>query len=165
MSVAVGDGWRGMQNANDGVVFLLQGSNEVHHSSRWLGFFAVTPAVGQAFLDDLRVAPLFSVSATEPALLAGLTGTRTDLAADPNPGEPGRSDRVAGAVVIPSMRLISNISHGWFTESAEARLRIYLLDATAAYQVLVYVEAPPAEFDAFVTAVEEVLDTLQLPAP
>jgi hypothetical protein len=41
---------------------------------------------------------------------------------------------------------------------------MYLLDATTSYKVLVYVEAPPTEFDAFVTAVEEVLHTLQVAA-
>jgi hypothetical protein len=43
-------------------------------------------------------------------------------------------------------------------------LRVYVLEATDAHELLVYVEAPRDEFASFTAEVEQVLATLQVAA-
>lgn len=162
VSVEVGDGWRGLRNASEGLFTFLQGNNEIAHSTRYLTIFAIAPSQGEAYLADLRAIEALTVAAAEPITLAGLTGTRTDAVAALNPAVVGTPERLAGTVRIGPMTALTEPLVAWYTESVEARLRIYVLEATAGHVLLVYVEAPPDEFDAFAAEAEAVLATLEV---
>ncbi|MDP9468621.1 MAG: hypothetical protein M3P32_07785 [Chloroflexota bacterium] len=162
VSVEVGNGWRGMQNPVEHIFTFLQGTNEINHATRYLTLFGVTREESNAFLHDLREVEFLTVADAESVSIGGLEGQRVDAVAALRPDTPGTPGRVGGTLTISPMTALTHPQMFWNTESAEARLRIYVLEATDEHVLLVYVEAPPAEFDAFAAAVEEVLGTIQV---
>lgn len=159
-SVEVAEGWRGLRNGSDRIFAFVQGRNEIGHSTHYLAFFGIERAEADAFLDEFGGTELLEVADPEPAEIGGLTGERIAAEAAPNPDMEGTPERVAGSVRIQAITALTNPMVAWYTESAEARLRLYVLDATDEHVLLVYVEAPPEDFDAFAAAVDEILATL-----
>lgn len=162
VSIEVGEGWRGLRNGTERIVAFVQGSNAIQHPTHYMALFGVDRDEAVSFLGQFQATDLLTVSSSEPIEIGGLTGTRVDAVADPNPGELGTEKRVAGSIPIPAMTALTNPATRWFTESAEAGLQIYLLEATDTHTLIVYVEAPSAEFDAFSATVADALATLQV---
>jgi hypothetical protein len=162
MSVAIGEGWNGYANEQDGLFTFVRGKNAVLHATQWLVFAAVPANRADGFLDALRATPLLDVGAGRPIDAAGLHGQRFDAVALPNPGEQGGPNRVPGSVEIRAMGLITNIPHGWTTETQEARLSVSVLEVAPGLDVVVYVEAPATLFDDFAAEADGILETLQV---
>jgi hypothetical protein len=164
VSLELGPGWRGVRNGTDRIFAFVRGRNSIGHSTHYLMLIGADATSREAFLDSLAETPRLRISAPRPLTLGALQGVALDAEALRNPEVEGTDERIAGAVLIPGIAALTNPFLSWFTESPRALLRVYVLEATDAHELLVYVEAPRDEFASFTAEVEQVLATLQVAA-
>jgi hypothetical protein len=163
MSLELGEGWRGIRDDKARQVNLLRGLNDVGHGTLWLAPYAITNEVVDAFVTELRATPLLTFEKGVPVEIAGVRGRQFDGQAQTNPDEAGSGSRVPGTVDIPAMRRLHNsglTDFTWYTESVEARLRFVFVEVGAS-TLVVYIEAPPDEFDAFIELADTVLASIR----
>jgi hypothetical protein len=79
------------------------------------------------------------------------SGVQLDLAAPTTDGK--------GRIGIPGIGKLYGLEQIWSTEATDPRLRFLLLDVKSRV-LFAYIEAPPAEFEAFVVEVESILNTV-----
>lgn len=167
LSLEVGTDWRAFRIDKNLALSFVRGSNAVGNSSQWLSLFAPANDEVDAFLADLTATPLLTFGDPTPIEIAGVLGNYIDVQTAPNPDEPGSAQRMPGTVDIHAMyhlhsRGITDFT--WYTESAEARLRFIFVEI-GDHTLILYLEAPPAEFDAYLELVDSVLTTIQIKAP
>lgn len=153
LSLELGEGWRGVRDDKNRQVNLAQGTNDVGHGTLWLAPYAISTADVDAFVAELRATPLMTFEDAVPAEVAGLPAQQFDAQAEPNPTESGNDRREPGTVDILAMHLLHSpgiTDFDWYTESVEARLRFMFVEV-GDYTLVIYLEAPPDEFDAFTT--------------
>ena len=164
LTIELGDGWRGIRDDVGLQVNLVRGENEVEHATQWLGVYAIRTEEVPAFIEELKATPLLEFGETKPVEVAGLMADRFDGHAEPNPNQAASTNRVAGSVDIPAMRLLHNprlTDFAWYTESAEARLGI-VLSEQGENTLVFYLEAPPDQVDEFMEIVDPVLASVVL---
>lgn len=169
LSLEVGTDWRAFRIDKNLSLSFTRGSNDVGSSTSWMTLFAPETNKVEAFLVDLRATPLLIVGggAPEPIEVAGYAGEQIDAAAQPNPAQAGNEHRMPGTVDIHAMYRLHSLGitdFSWYTESAEARLR-FIFVPVGDHTLIFYLEAPPAEFDAYLELVNGVLETVQIEAP
>lgn len=154
-----------MLNEEAALLFLLgKGRNSFDDPSQVLVFMAVQDENPQAILTSIKSAPELNPAGeiTEIAI-AGFSGLQLDASAKPNPGYEG--DQSAGippgAQFLPAVNKYFNPGFAWTTWTAESRLRFIVLNVDE-HILLIEIESPPAEFEAFASEADQVLQTLKL---
>ena len=151
----------GGQSSDRGQIFALErGQNAIGNATHRLVFFAFPSDVSsEEPTAQLRAMPLFDSSEIRDITLLNVTGTQWDAVARPNPGQRGESGVADGTIAIPALFELMRFDGVWHTATPEVRLRFMVPDVTG-HTMLIYVEAPPAEFDAWASEVEQLLKTV-----
>jgi hypothetical protein len=151
--------WRGLSAAQEEVFALVQGENSIGHAERWMAFF-VAPSVDQ-LVRELRSTPMLKVEDVSTVEVGGATGRQLDGLAETNPDQKRESSIERGTIPLPAVAAL--VPGFWYTESTGARLRFIALE-TDRMALLIYIEAPPSEFDGFSERAERVLESLRVGA-
>jgi hypothetical protein len=164
LAMAVGDGWVVLNEARAMLLALGQGKNELNNPSRLLAFMDASPATPEEILADVQgMTQTTTLAGPTAVTIAGYDGLQLDSAANPNPdyaGSPG-DDIPPGVQLLPVYARFVAPGFLWTTSSPEARVRTVAL-SVGDQTLLLYVEAPAADFDQFVTDAETILQTLEL---
>jgi hypothetical protein len=165
LTLEVGDGWR-VLNEEAALMFLLagQGRNSLGDPSQVLAFIAVPDGDPQAVLTSIKNSPeLTPAGEISESTIAGFPGLQVEASAKPNPGNEGnRSDGIPpGVQSLPAVNKYFTEGFLWTTWTAESRLRFIVLNVDE-HMLLIEIESPPAEFEAFVSESDEVLQTLNV---
>jgi hypothetical protein len=154
----VGEGftWFREYLEEDKTLVLVRGSNAAGKPSQWLAFMPLKPGeTVDSAMEALRATPKIDLLEEADTSIGGASGRQLDAAAQPNPAAG-----FDGLITIPAIAgLTGHSDPDWWTETPTARLRFYAIDFNSR-TLLVYLEAPPGEFDAFAQDIEEMLDSL-----
>lgn len=163
ITIDVPAGWRYCREdrPGGGVVGLIRGEgNEIGHAREWISFFAVPAGEDVAqLLIDLRATPLLTVGPPEELTIAGEPAIAFDATAQPNPAQAGNAEVAPGAISFPAINHIFS-PHMWRSETPEARFR-FIVVGHGRQGVIVYVEAPPALFDALKSDAAPIVETVE----
>jgi hypothetical protein len=165
LTVNVGEGWSVM-NEEAARLFLLAGKerNEFNDPSQVLVFMNASNADPQTVLTSIKdSSELTSQSEITETTIAGFSGWQFDATAKPNPANKGNlADSIpAGAQNLPAINKYFTPGFLWTTWTAEPRLRFVALNVGEEV-LLLEIESPPTEFEAFASEAEQVLQTLTL---
>jgi hypothetical protein len=162
----LGEGWR-VLNEERALLFMLgRGENVQNNPSQLITFInaASDTASPETLIAGVQQMPELT-TLTEPVEvnIGGFSGLQLDSVAKPNPAEEGdpAADIPPGIQYLPFFMNYFAPGFLWTTSSPEARVRTIALtvdDAT----MLLYMEAPPAEFEQFASDAEAILQTLEL---
>jgi hypothetical protein len=161
-------GWR-VQNEAPAKLFVIgRGENSQGNPSQLILIVDATESGSPGeVVDAIRGVPqLEELRAPTDVEVAGLPGRQVDLAALPNPEFTARPDEdiPAGVQVLPIIERYFAEGFAWTTSSPEARLRLIALTLEGR-TMLVYLEAPPGDFEALVTDALAILESLEPAAP
>jgi len=164
LTMEVGEGWREI-NEEEALLFMLgKGRNSFGDPTQVLVFIAVPDGSPQAILTSIRNSPeVMAVSEMTEFTIAGFSGLQVDVSAKPNPGYEGdkEAEIPAGAQFLPSVNRYFTPGFLWTTWTAESHLRFIVLNVDE-HMLLIEIESPPAEFEAFASEADQVLQTLKL---
>jgi hypothetical protein len=165
LTLGVRESWRVM-NEKAALLFLLagQGRNEFNDPSQVLVFMNVSESDPQTVLMAIKDSPeLTSLSEITETTIAGFSGWQFDATAKPNPANKGNAANSipAGARNLPAINKYFAPGFLWTTWTAEPRLRFIALNV-GEHILLIEIESPPAEFEAFASEADQVLQTLTL---
>lgn len=159
-TVELGEGWRSIRDEVLGAISLVTDeTNGIGHATQWLSFIPAPPHTRpQDLLDRIETQPNIVPGRASEVTIGGVTGTQVEARAEPNPSEAGDDETEAGTV---NVGVATDLIFGafWASESPEARVRFIVLDV-GGQTLLVYLEAPPDEFDEFAAHAEEALGGL-----
>jgi hypothetical protein len=164
LTLELGEGWRVMNEAA-AKLFLLagEGRNELGDPSQVLVFIAIPDAKPQEVLASIRDAPeLVPAGEITETTVAGFSGWQFEAQATPNPtnkGNPANSVP-AGSQFLPALGKYFAPGFLWGTWSAEPTLRFIALDM-GEHVLLIVIESPPGEFEAFASQADEVLRSMK----
>lgn len=155
--VELGEGWRSIRDDSIGVVSLVtDATNGIGHATHWLSFFPAPPDVAPAdLLARIETQDQIVPGRQREVSIGGVVGTQVDAAAEANPDMEGDAEVAPGTVLVG---VANDLIFGqfWFSESPRARFRFSVLDVSGR-TLLIYVEAPAADFDEFTAEVSDVL--------
>jgi hypothetical protein len=165
LTMEVGDGWR-VLNEQAARLFLLagKGRNEFNDPSQVLVFITIPDEDTQVVLASIRNSPeLTLVSEITETTIAGFSGWQFDASAKPNPGNEGSLENSIppGSQSLPAVAKYFAPGFLWTTWTAEPRMRFLALN-TGEQVLLLVIESPPEEFEAFAGESNQVLQTLEL---
>jgi hypothetical protein len=165
LTLEVGEGWR-VLNEMAALLFLLagQGRNSFGDPSQVLVFIAVLDGDPQAILTSIKNSPeLTPAGEITEIMIAGFSGLQLDASAKPNPGNEGnRGDGIPpGSQFLSAINKYFTEGFLWTTWTAEPRLRFIVLNV-GEHILLIEIESPLAEFEAFASETDQVLQTLRL---
>jgi hypothetical protein len=155
-TVDVPAGWFAWTDAREELLVLGDGhTNPIDHLDRYMAIFVVDDA--EAVVEQARSTPKAGIGPDEEFTAGELSGTGFDARARAN-AEPPEDDGIApGTIQIPA---IDELFAGFFwTESPEAAFRVWAVDR-GDQDLLIYLEAPSTEFDAFAATAEEFLSRI-----
>jgi hypothetical protein len=117
--------------------------------AKQLIFWILAPDIStEAAISQLHEAPSLEFTSNETVTVAGISGTQFDTTYDG-----------AGKLVIPLGALVGVGNRNWTTNSPGVHLRLIVLSHPAR-TILVYIEAPEAEFEDFIAKANKVLETV-----
>lgn len=161
-TIDVTDGWRVVHFPDLEVLGIAAGRNSLGDVSNWLTFLPIYDADAAEFVAALQAAPeLAAVGEPLSVTLAGkYEAMQYDFRALPNPdfaGEPA-AGIPPGAQPLPALQAYTP-GFAWTTSSAEPLIRVFVFDFGGRTMVL-YLEAPADEFDAFLIGIHPMLESL-----
>ena len=162
IALTVPDGWRAFRTdrANGGVVALVRGEgNEIDHATEYLAFFPIPssePII--EFVEGLRSTPFLHPASNQELTVAGSPATAFDATSESNPAVTGDDDVVAGALDFPTINEIF-APYRWRSESPGAQFRFIVVEGPGG-GLLIYLEAPPAQFEALASDAQPVIDSV-----
>jgi len=161
-TINVTDGWRVVHFPDLEVLGIASGKNSLGDVSNWLTFLPIYDADAAEFVAAMQAAPELTALA-EPlsVTLAGrYEGMQYDFRALPNPGFAGDPEAgiPAGAQQLPALQAYTP-GFAWTTSSDEPLIRVFVFDFDGRTMVL-YIEAPADEFDAFLIGIHPMLESL-----
>lgn len=165
LTVRVGEGWK-VLNEKAALLFLLgRGENVQQNPSQLIVLLDVTDKTTlQGLADALQHAPqLTPLGEPVHVTVAGFSGVQLDLDTKPNPSYQGdrAQDIPPGVQFLPVIQQYFTPGFLWTTSTPEAHIRAIMLtvqDKT----LLVYLEAPPDEFEQFAADADTLLQSLAL---
>jgi hypothetical protein len=168
LTVEIGDGWRALNESPARLFLLGRGENVQDNPSQMIVFINATgKGSPDALVASLQGEPGLRVLAEPVSVeVAGFPGLQLDTQALPNPtfeGNPG-ADIPPGVQPLPVITAFFTPGFTWTTSSPEARVRALVLTA-ADQTLLLYLEAPPEEFEAFAADAGQLLESLALIEP
>jgi hypothetical protein len=162
----LGEGWR-VLNEERALLFLLGRGENVHNNpSQVITFINATSdtASPESLIAGVQNMPQLT-TLTEPVAvnIAGFPGLQLDSVAKPNPSEQGdpQADIPPGVQYLPFFGDYFAPGFLWTTFSAEAQVRTVAL-TVGDQTLLLYMEAPAAEFEQFAADAETILQTVKL---
>jgi hypothetical protein len=164
-TIDIPDGWRVLNEPPAKLFLLGRGRNVQDNPSQMILFLNVTgTGTPESIIDGIRDASeLTEAAAPSATTVAGFPGLRVDMAAKPNPGFEGdpASDIPPGVQYLPVIEQYFARGFAWTTSSPEAQVRAVAL-TVGTQLLLLYLEAPSGELDAFASDAAAILDSLQL---
>jgi hypothetical protein len=164
LTLEVEEGWRAI-NEEAALLFMLgRGRNIYHDPTQVLVFIAVTNGIPQSVLTSIEREPgLTPESEMTDISISGFPGLQLDLSAKPNPGYEGdkEAEILPGSQFLPAVNKYLTPGFIWTTWTPESRLRFIALNMGEKV-LLIEIESPPAEFEAFASEADQVLQTLKL---
>jgi hypothetical protein len=164
LAMALEEGWRAV-NDDDALLFMLgKGRNIYNDPIQALIFIAVPGGNPQAVITSVSREPgLTQEGEITETTLAGFHGLQVDLTAKPNPGYEGdkESEILPGSQFLPHVNTYFAPGFIWTTWTAESKLRFIVLSVEENV-LLIEIDSPPAEFEAFADDAILVIQTLGL---
>lgn len=165
LAFEVGEGWRVMNEERAGLFLLGRGDNVGNLPSQVITFLnAGDSAPPDSLIAAAQAMPqLTPMGEPVSVAIAGFPGWQVDSVAKPNPDEKGdpANDIPPGVQPLPFFQEYFAPGFLWTTFTAEARVRTAAL-SVGERTMLLYMEAPAAEFDQFVADADTILWTLRL---
>jgi hypothetical protein len=160
----IGEGWRVLNEEAARLFMLGKGRSIFNDPTHALVFIAIPDGNPQTILGAIKAEKgLMAESEMTETTIAGFAGLQVDLAAKPNPGYQGdkEAEIPPGVQFLPSVNRYFAEGFFWTTWSAESHLRFLALNVGEDV-LLLQIESPPAEFEAFAGEAEQVLQTMKL---
>jgi hypothetical protein len=162
LSVEIGEGWKVM-NESRALLFLLgRGENVLDNPSQMIAFLNVTgKTTPEELIKSVREAPeLTALSEPASVTVADFPGLQLDATAKPNPAYTGNAanDIPPGVQPLPVLSRYFTPGFLWTTSSPETRIRTIVLPV-GDQTLLLYLEAPPGEFDQFAADASVILES------
>jgi hypothetical protein len=125
------------------------GAERASYPERMLLFWAVDPKyTADQVIAELRATPDAHVTENQPATVDGISGTQFDMTSDVT-------------LKIPALgAFVGHKGDDWSTNSSGVHLRLIVLP-TGGRTLLVYIEAPTDEWDAFLPEADKILGTVK----
>jgi hypothetical protein len=163
LAVDIPDGWRAINEPPALLGMIGRGSGFRGIPTQLVAFINATGAgPAEQIVRAVHAAPqLTEIGAPAATAIAGLSGWDVAMQALPNPdyeGDPS-ADIPPGVQLLPVIQRHFAEGFIWTTYTPEARLRVVALEV-GDQTLLLYLEAPTDEFDAFLAEVEPVLASL-----
>ena len=165
LTMEVGSGWS-VLNEKEARLFLLagKGQNEFKDPSQVLVFMAVPQGNPQSMLASIKDSPeLVATGEITETMIAGFSGWQFDATAKSNPSNKGNpaNSIPAGSQNLPAINKYFAPGFLWTTWTAEPRLRFIALEV-GENVLLLEIESPPTDFEAFASETDQVLQTLKV---
>lgn len=166
LALAPGEGWRVLNEERAQLFLLGRGENAHGSPSRIITFIDAT---GPAASPESIIAAAQGISQLTPlgepvsVAIAGFPGWQLDSVAKPNPDEKGdpSADIPPGVQYLPFFQKYFAPGFLWTTFTPEARVRTAVV-RVGERTMLLYIEAPAAEFEQFIADVDVLLWTLRI---
>jgi len=165
LSIEVGEGWRAINEEAALLFSIVKGRNVLGDASQMMVFLLVPD---DRPLEDLlrpiqRADELVPLTEPSPVEIAQLSGLQFEAQVKPNPGYAGdlAEDIPPGVQILPSVNRYFTPGFLWTTATIEARLGLIAVHI-GDQPLIIYLEAPPEEYDAFALEAGAVLQTLEL---
>ena len=151
----------GKKSWQRGQIFALErGQNSLGNATHRLVFFAFPSDVsGVETTFRLRETTLLDSSEIRDITLFNVTGAQWEAVAQPNPAQKGESGVADGAIAIPALFDLIRLHGVWHTSTPGARLQ-FIVAEPPGRTLLIYIEAPPDDFEAWASETEELLKTV-----
>lgn len=164
LTMEVDEGWREI-NEEEALLFMLgKGRNSFRDPIQVLVFIAVPDGNPQSILTAIKNEPeLTRAGEITEITIAGFSGLQLDVSAKPNPGYEGdkEAEIPPGVQFLPAVNRYFTPGFLWTTWTVESRLRFIALNVDE-QMLLLEIESPPAEFEAFASQADQVLQSLKL---
>ena len=165
LAIELGEGWRVLNEKRAQLFLIGRGQNAQNNPSQLITFINATDTTPspESVIAALRALPQLTLLGEPVSVaIAGFPGWQVDAVAKANPDEKGdpSADIAPGIQYLPFFEQYFAPGFIWSTSSPEARVR------TAAVRVgeqtlVLYMEAPAAEFDTFIADVDALLWSLR----
>jgi hypothetical protein len=168
LTVDAPEGWR-VLNESAALLFMLgRGENAQNNPSQIILFLNATGSSSlESLIETIRNAPqLAETAAPAEVAIAGFAGRQVDMTALPNPTFEGSAanDIPPGVQYLPAIERYLTPGFAWTTSTPEARVRAIAL-TVGDQTLLIYIEAPPQEFDELAADAGAILESLELTTP
>lgn len=166
LAIELGEGWRVLNEARAQLLLIGRGQNVQNNPSQIITFINATGATAtpERVIDAVRAIPqLTPLGDPVSVAIAGFPGWQVDLLANANPDEKGdaSADIPPGIQYLPYFQQYFAPGFIWSTSSPEARVRVAAVKA-GEQTLLLYMEAPAAEFDQFIADADALLWSLRV---
>ena len=155
-TIEVGERLSGVGAEPEQVVEIGRGRSSSGSLDHYVAFFAVDDAgkVLRGFISTRQAV----VGPVEPFSSGELEGSQVDATAKPATDDLADDEIAAGAIRIPALDRLTPAF--FYTESRGARTRLLAIEHGAT-DLIVYIEAPPVDFDDFAREVDEMLASIE----
>jgi DNA-binding beta-propeller fold protein YncE len=164
LTMTLNEGWQVVNEERARLFMLGKGESMFNDPTQALVFIAIPHGNPETILTSIEnekgLTPQGKMAVTT---IAGFSGLQLDFSANPNPDYAGDP----GAEIPPGVQFLTSVgkyfAEGffWTTWSAESRLRFIALNVWERV-LLLQIDAPPTEFEAFASDAEQVLHTLRV---
>lgn len=155
-SIEVGTRLSGVGAEPEQIVEIGRGRSSSGSLDHYVAFFAVGDArkVLRGFISTRQA----EVGAPELFGSGELEGSQVDATAKAAPDDPADDEIAAGAIRIPALDRLTPAF--FYTESRGARMRLIAIER-GSIDLIVYIEAPPLDFDDLTREVDEMLASIE----
>jgi hypothetical protein len=160
----VDKGWQVVNEERARLFVLGKGESIFNDPTQALVFIPIPDGNPQAVVTSIKNEKGLTLQGKMTEItIAGFSGLQLDLSAKPNPEYEGdkQAEIPPGVQFLPSVNKYLAEGFFWTTWSAEAHLRFITLNVGKDV-LLLQIDAPPAEFEAFASDAEQVLHTLRV---
>jgi hypothetical protein len=154
------EGWRVVTLERAELLALIQGENSVGYATSWLTFLPVYDAEAEELFEKVIAAPnLTLIAGPETRTIGGYTVEKVVFTALPNPEFVETDESPAGVQPLDIIQEYAG-SWTWLTSTPEAQIELIKMHIGERV-LLVYIEAPQAEFESLAQQAEVVLAALE----
>ena len=164
LNLEIGRGWRVLNEERARLFLFGRGRSDFDDPTQVLVFIPVPGGNPKTLLSLIKNEPgLIPAGELTEIEVSGKSGYQLDFVAKPNSGYEGsvQAEIPPGVQFLPVVSEYFTSGISWTTWTAESRLRFIALDLGGDV-LLVEIESPPAEFDAFAAEAEQILLSLKL---
>jgi hypothetical protein len=159
-TIQVGRRLSGVGAEPERIVEIGRGRSSSGNLDHYVAFFAVDDAA--KVLRAFHSTPRADVGPTEPLAVGDLEGSQVGASAEPAPADSADDEIAGGAIRIGALDRLTPAF--FYTESPRARMRLLAIERGTT-DLIVYVEAPPRDFDEFAGEVDEMLASIEFLEP
>lgn len=162
LALDLGEGWRVLNEERARLLLIGRGENVQNNPSQIITLIHATAAPESIIAAAQGIPQLTPLREPVSVAIAGFPGWQVDLVANPNPDEKGNAsaDIPPGIQYLPYFQQYFAPGFIWSTSSPEARVRIAAVKV-GEQTLLLYMEAPAAEFEQFIADTGAILWTLR----